>query len=321
MFLAPAKVDMASGRDVNSNAVVLGNGFIGSAAALAMMEDFRSIRVIARRPHKLDSQLAQQGIQLNYLDTAESYWRRASEIAEESDILVAAIGTTSPSFVENNYRQELDGAMLTAERVTELLSENPELRSIHVSSGGCVYGESPSSGSLESDETRPRGNYGLLHVQVEKFLTEAGQRNGNRSIIVRVSNPYGPAQVFNRGQGFVAYAAQQIRDNQPVNLIADGDQIRDFVHIDDVGSSIALLAQSSEARGVYNIGTAAGTSNRKVGELIAKILETSVTFTSAPSRSFDVQQSVLNNARITSEVDITFMPLEQGLKKALAPST
>jgi UDP-glucose 4-epimerase len=313
-------VDFVSGSKFGNRAVVLGNGFIGSAAALAMIEDFQSVRMIARRPHQLDSQLIAKGIEVEYFETPESYWRRSSDVAEESDVLVAAIGTASPSFVETNYSQELDGAMLTAERVTGLLAKNPQLRSIHVSSGGCVYGESPFSGSVESDATSPRGNYGLLHVQVEDFFSEASAKNGDRSIVVRVSNPYGPAQVFNRGQGFVAYAAQQIRGNQPVTLLADGDQVRDFVHIDDVGSSIALLAKSSKAKGIFNIGTALGTSNRKVGELISQILDTAVTFTSAPSRSFDVQQNILNNSRITSEVGITFMPLEKGLKKALYPS-
>jgi UDP-glucose 4-epimerase len=304
--------------EAEGNAVVLGNGFIGSAVAAAMIENFRSVRIIARTPRKRDAHLLGVGVQIDYAKDAHAYWQIVSDRATKSDTLFSGIGTASPGFVENNYTQELRGALTNVHKIAHVSNHNPNLRLIHVSSGGCVYGESPGSGSRESDQTSPIGKYGHLHVEVEKSLAQEIRHAADRVLVVRVSNPYGSAQIFTQGLGFVAYASQQIGERKPVNLLAGGKQIRDYIHIDDVGSSIARLAKARDARGTFNIGTGVGTSNREMAELLSQILNETVEFTNLPRRPFDVQQNILNNERIVSEVETDFPSLEDGLRKSLA---
>ncbi len=242
------------------HAVVLGNGFIGSAIAAALTETFTSVSVVARRRRDADS-------------------------------------------------------LLATRHIARIHARSEGLRVIHISSGGTVYGESPLNGSLESDLTLPSGNYGLMHSRLEKDLLSHSVKDGTDLVIARVGNPYGPNQKFKFGQGFVALATERIKNGLPLTLVDDGDQVRDYVHIDDVGRGISALATTPRASGIYNIGTSTGTSARRVGELIASTLGLRANFISVPGRSFDVRQNILNNARITAETAIEFTHLDEGLRR------
>lgn len=54
--------------------------------------------------------------------------------------------------------------------------------------------------------------------------------------------------------------------------LSEGDQVRDFVHVDDVCETLITLARSTAMPTLVNIGTGIGLSVRAVCETIADVL-------------------------------------------------
>jgi len=68
----------------------------------------------------------------------------------------------------------------------------------------------------------------------------------------------------------LAIFASRLANGQPPLIFEDGEQRRDFVHVDDVARAFALaLSQPSAAGGVFNVGSGRDVSVNEVARGIA----------------------------------------------------
>ena len=86
----------------------------------------------------------------------------------------------------------------------------------------------------------------------------------NKSQIVglRYFNVYGPNEVHKEGMASVAYHLhQQLKNSNQVNLFkgsdkfGDGEQRRDFIHVDDVVNVNLWFMDNPSVSGIFNVGT------------------------------------------------------------------
>jgi UDP-glucose 4-epimerase len=132
-------------------------------------------------------------------------------------------------------------------------------RFVYASSGGAIYGEPAYLPCDEKHPLNPLSPYGVSKQTVESYLFVYGQTYGLRHVILRYPNVYGPRQdPFGEG-GVVAIFASRMLRGQEVVINGSGEQVRDFVHVQDVVSA-NLLAQEALDGQVYNLGTGVGTS-------------------------------------------------------------
>jgi UDP-glucose 4-epimerase len=140
-------------------------------------------------------------------------------------------------------------------------------RFVYASSGGAIYGEPAYLPCDEKHPLNPLSPYGVSKQTVESYLFVYGQTYGLRYVILRYPNVYGPRQdPFGEG-GVVAIFASRMLRGQEVVINGSGEQVRDFVHVQDVVSA-NLLAQEALDGQVYNLGTGVGTS---VNQLFASM--------------------------------------------------
>jgi UDP-glucose 4-epimerase len=140
-------------------------------------------------------------------------------------------------------------------------------RFVYASSGGAIYGEPAYLPCDEKHPLNPLSSYGVSKQTVESYLFVYGQTYGLRYVILRYPNVYGPRQdPFGEG-GVVAIFASRMLRGQEVVINGSGEQVRDFVHVQDVVSA-NLLAQEALDGQVYNLGTGVGTS---VNQLFASM--------------------------------------------------
>jgi len=156
--------------------------------------------------------------------------------------------------VANNYRYTLD-------LITWSLAHDARL--IYASSAA-TYGDG-SLGYSDADEVtptlRPLNMYGFSKQMVDLWAL----RNGFLESIVGLKffNVYGPYEQHKGDmRSLVSKSYPQVRDNGQVTLFrshrpeyADGEQMRDFVYIDDAVDVVLYFLDHPEHNGLFNCGS------------------------------------------------------------------
>jgi dTDP-L-rhamnose 4-epimerase len=109
-----------------------------------------------------------------------------------------------------------------------------------------------------SDESviNPCNQYALSKHSQEQIAIQLGRRYGIPSVVMRYSIVQGPRQSFyNAYSGAMRIFALSLLVNQAPLIFEDGNQIRDFVNIDDVvAANLLVLENPSAVYKVYNVG-------------------------------------------------------------------
>ncbi len=111
---------------------------------------------------------------------------------------------------------------------------------------------------LPSDETviNPCNPYAISKYSQEQISIQLGKRYGIPSVALRYSIVQGPRQSFyNAYSGAMRiFALNLFFDKQPI-IFEDGNQIRDYVNIDDVvNANLRVLEQPEADYRVFNVG-------------------------------------------------------------------
>jgi dTDP-L-rhamnose 4-epimerase len=130
--------------------------------------------------------------------------------------------------------------------------------------------------------------YAISKYVQERLVLTVAPAYGMQATALRLFNVYGPGQALsNPYTGVLAIFAGTLLNGKAPQIFEDGNQRRDFVHVEDVANAFALALQSPTAAGqVFNIGSGTAISIRQVAEQIA----------AAMGRS-DLQPVLLGRAR------------------------
>ena len=157
------------------------------------------------------------------------------------------------------------------------------------STGGAIYGdvEAPAP---ETAPLRPVSPYGVAKLAAEAYLEGWRRIHGARSVVLRFANVYGPRQSSALEGGVVAIFLERMASGEDTLIFGDGEQSRDFVHVDDVVA--ALLAAAGRPEGVFNIGTGVETSVNRLHELCRDVSGNSRPLWRGTDRNGKVQQCI-----------------------------
>jgi dTDP-L-rhamnose 4-epimerase len=113
--------------------------------------------------------------------------------------------------------------------------------------------------------------YALNKYVQERMTHIMGQPYGIESVCLRLFNVYGPGQALsNPYTGVLAIFASRLLNRQPPLIFEDGEQRRDFVHVNDVAHAFAdALVLPQAAGGTFNVGSGRDRSVREVATALA----------------------------------------------------
>ncbi|WP_018261703.1 NAD-dependent epimerase/dehydratase family protein [Methylobacterium sp. WSM2598] len=116
--------------------------------------------------------------------------------------------------------------------------------------------------------------YALSKYAQERLTLMLAPAYGMEGVALRLWNAYGPGQALsNPYTGVLAIFASRLHNGAAPVMFEDGQQLRDFVHVDDVAQSFLLALDRPEAAGqVYNIGSGVSRSVSEVGTLLARAM-------------------------------------------------
>lgn len=174
-------------------------------------------------------------------------------------------------------------------------------RIIFPSSGGTVYGKH-SVQSRESDPTRPCSVYAAHKVALENYFTLFNLYDGMEIFSLRIANPYGRMDTTGRKQGIIPIFTERIMNHQPIEVWGDGNNVRDYIHIDDLLDFLELVADYRGAERCFNVGTSTAVSVNGVIRLIERYSGEKADVTYRPGRICDAESSSLDISLATREL-------------------
>ena len=146
-----------------------------------------------------------------------------------------------------------------------------QVKKFMFSSTSAAYGRNDSP-NVETQSPDPLNPYSVTKLNGENLCRMYTELFGLPTVIFRYFNVYGPRQPV-RGQyaPVLGIFKRQKDAGEPLTIVGDGNQRRDFVHVEDVARAnvMAALADPGEdAYGeVYNIGTGKNYSVNEIAEM------------------------------------------------------
>jgi UDP-glucose 4-epimerase len=274
-----------------------GAGFVGSHLAEELLDDGYPVRLFARvgaEPSLPKSLRGRSSVICgDFLNDAD-----VSRALEECELAVHAVSSTIPASSNQAPSYDMETNLLPTVRFLEEARRRGVKRILFLSSGGTIYGRAASLPISEDAPTFPLCSYGIVKLALEKYIHMYTDLYDLRHTIVRLANPYGQRQNPTRRQGAVAVFLDRLARGEPLEVFGDGSVVRDYLYIKDATRAIRMLLASEQCDGVFNVGTATGTSIRELVELIGRATERPVEIRALPGRAVDVPANVLSVEKI-----------------------
>lgn len=133
---------------------------------------------------------------------------------------------------------------------------NPEAIVVYTGTRG-QYGASVSLPVNEEAPTNPKGIYEISNLTAEKIIKVYNDVHGVRSVLLRLTNIYGPrSQMRHSRFGVANWFIRLAMDNSTIQVYGDGSILRDFCYVDDCVDAIVRLAVEPSAYGqIFNVGS------------------------------------------------------------------
>ncbi|HLA45484.1 MAG TPA: NAD-dependent epimerase/dehydratase family protein [Aggregatilineales bacterium] len=243
-----------------ANVLITGGlGFIGSNLAIRLVELGANVTLV-------DAMIADYGgnlfniepiadrVTVNYGDICDHH--AMNWVVRDMDYVFHLAGQVSHILSMQNPYPDIEfnikGSVVVMEAVRHF---NPNAKVIFSGTRG-QYGPAVSLPVDENAPTNPKSIYEISNLTAEKIIKTYNDIHGVRSVLLRLTNTYGPrAQMKHSQYGVVNWFIRQAIDNQTIKVFGDGSILRDFLFVDDCINAMLLAAVNENAVGdIFNVG-------------------------------------------------------------------
>src|SRR6202165_1694628 len=234
-----------------------GAGFIGSHLVDKLLAEGRRVRVldsfVVGRRENLAQHADHPALEVLEGDVASlPPVLRATDGAERVFHL-AARADVVPSIQEPEayFRANVDGTFA----VLEAARAHGIKRMVYVASSSC-YGIPHVYPTPETTAADTRYPYALTKYLGEQLALHWASIYKLPCVSVRFFNVYGPRARTSGTYGAVfGVFLAQLMAGQPLTVVGDGEQIRDFTYVSDVVDAFAAAAAPAATGGAFNVGS------------------------------------------------------------------
>ena len=252
---------------MTTSLVTGGCGFIGSHIVDRLVSMGHSVRVI-------DDLSAQENERFYYNDKA-TYWEKdiskddCSDCFDSIDYIfhLAARSRIQPTI--RNPGECFEVNVVGTQRVLEW-SRLSQAKKLIYSGTSSLYGKQntiPFTPNMPAQCLNPYSMSKWMGEQTCKLYYQLYDLN---CVVLRYFNVYGPREPI-RGQyaPVIGLFKRQERDKEPITLVGNGLQRRDFTYIEDVvDANICAMNSENVEHGIYNVGTGKNYSIVEIANMI-----------------------------------------------------
>jgi dTDP-glucose 4,6-dehydratase len=132
-----------------------------------------------------------------------------------------------------------------------------------------VYGSISSGSWNESFPLQPNSPYSASKASAELITLSHWRTHEVDVRITRCCNNYGP---FQHQEKFIPTCIRSLLSNEKIPIYGLGNQIREWIHVEDHCMGIGLVIAKGKAGETYNIGSGQEVANLELAQTIASIV-------------------------------------------------
>ena len=276
-----------------------GAGFIGSNLVDTLVDHGHKVVVI-------DNESSDAHDQFYWNDDAYNYKYNICDYVMCSDVFkrhnpevvfhIAAEARIQPC-IEDPLKA-VEANVLGTATILEL-SRRYKVKRVMYSSTSSAYGlinECPLKEDMPNDCLNP---YSVSKVGGEELCKMYSKLYNLETVIFRYFNVYGERQPI-KGQyaPLIVIFQRQRKNEEPLTIVGDGEQRRDFTHVSDVVNANILAAtlHLSKFGELYNVGTGTNYSVNEIAEMIGGPK------TNIPARLGEARITLADNSKIKKDL-------------------
>lgn len=202
------------------------------------------------------------------------------------------------------------------------------VKKVVFSSSATVYGEPKSLPITEDFPLSAANPYAASKIASEAICESFSKTDGFDVTILRYFNPYGPGELHDPETHAIPNFIMAGIEKRPIPLYWKGEQVRDFIYVEDLASAhISVLDLSDYKQGlnpasakfnVFNVGTEKGVKIIDAVNIISDILGYSLEVEDKGDRKGDVMANYASSEKLKSATGWEAkVGLEEGLKKTV----
>ncbi|MBF4608663.1 dTDP-glucose 4,6-dehydratase [Curtobacterium sp. VKM Ac-1393] len=240
--------------------------------------------------------------------------RDAAKLDEVVPSVDAIVHFAAESHVDRSVRDSgifVETNVVGTQRLLDAALRHGTERFVHVSTDE-VYG-SISEGSWDEERPlEPNSPYSASKAGSDLLARSYHRTHGLNLSITRCSNNYGP---FHFPEKVIPLFVTNLIDDVHVPLYGEGNNIRDWLHVDDHTRGIAMVLTRGRAGEIYNIGGGTELTNKELTQLLLDATGKDWSYVDrvADRLGHDLRYSV-DISKIQAELGYEpLVPFEQGL--------
>ncbi|WP_418286675.1 NAD-dependent epimerase/dehydratase family protein [Halorubrum sp. DTA46] len=172
-----------------------------------------------------------------------------------------------------------------------------------LASSAAVYGDPERVPISETDPLEPTSPYGLEKLALDRYARLYHDLYGVETVALRYFNVYGPGQTGGDYAGVIDAFLERARSDDPIRVHGDGEQTRDFVHVDDVVEANRLAAETDNVGAAYNVGTGESVTIERLAEQVRDAADSSSPIVHTDPREGDIRHSCADITRARERLD------------------
>lgn len=245
-------------------------GFIGSSLAADLLDRGYTVRGIDNFATGRESNLN------SLIDTPEFSFsevdiRDTADVAEVVDSVEYVFHQAAVPSVPRSVEDPVTSTDANCTGAATVLDEARKagVDTAVVASSSSVYGSSETLPKVETMEDSPESPYALSKYYTEKLAIQFSELYDIDTVALRYFNIFGPKQDPEGEYAAVIpkFVDLMLNDKRPV-IYGDGEQSRDFTHIENAIEANVLAAEGDVTGETFNVGTG---SRVTVNELVTRI--------------------------------------------------
>ena len=258
-----------------------GAGFIGSHVVRLFVNKYPDYRIVNLDKLTYAGNLAN----LRDIENAPNYTFVKADICDYDTIrevfckydIDGVIHLAAESHVDRSIkdpfifaRTNVMGTLSLLQAAKEQWNGNWEGKRFYHISTDEVYGALQFDGTLFTEETRydPHSPYSAAKASADHFVRAYHDTYGLPTIVTNCSNNYGPYQFPEK---LIPLFINNIRHGRPLPVYGKGENVRDWLYVEDHARAIDLIFHKGRIAETYNIG---GFNEWKNIDLIKVIVRT-----------------------------------------------
>jgi len=291
-----------------------GAGFIGSHLVKFLVNEGHTVEVIDNLHKGNKNNIEKNFDKVNFHSIDIRDEKKIQEIFKISDGVFhhAALTSAPESFKipEEYFDVNVNGTKKIFE-----IAKKENLKVVYASSSS-IYGNVNKIPIKENFQKNPINPYGKTKLEKE-HLAQKFSMNGLEVIGLRYFNVYGKGQSGDYA-GVITKFFENIKQKKQLKINGDGNQVRDFIHVEDVVKANLIAMKSEIKNGFFNVGTGIGTSINNLAQMIINISKYEMEPIHVPPLNGDVNLSQADTNLIFSLLNWSAeIEVEDGLKKLI----